>query len=225
MSEQTAEKPSSAQTGSTRGKFIMVRHGESEGNRDRRFTISTETPLTDKGRQQAQRAARRITQLFRPEIIVSSPFARARQTSEIISEELRLPIEIVHDLHERDLGCLKGQSYDALRELVRTDPGYDPTNGWAWKPEGGESYLDVQRRVVVAIEGLRQRYVGREIVIVSHGGVMRSLWAHVSGTWSNAHIPANCGIVLIEHEGGRYRPPPRVVSGETDVSARESGAG
>jgi broad specificity phosphatase PhoE len=185
----------------------MVRHGESEGNRDRRFTLTTETPLTDRGRQQARRAARHIGKLYRAEVIVSSPFLRARQTSEIIAEELRLPIEFVHDLHERDLGCLKGQSYDALRELVRTDPAYDPKNGWSWKPEGGESYEDVRRRVMVAIEELRRRYAGREIVIVSHGGVMLSVWAHIAGAWHGAHLPPNCGIVLVEHDNEMLHPP------------------
>jgi broad specificity phosphatase PhoE len=195
-----------------RGRFIMVRHGESEGNRDRRFTITTETPLTDRGRDQARRTGRRIAQLFQPEIIVSSPFARARETSALINEELRLPIEIVHDLHERDLGCLKGQSYESLREMVRTDPGYDPTNGWAWKPEGGESYEDVRKRVVVAIEDLRRRYTGREILIVSHGGVMLSVWAHIAGAWHGAHLPPNCGIVLVEHDRERLHPP-RIIQG------------
>jgi broad specificity phosphatase PhoE len=185
----------------------MVRHGESEGNRDRRFTLTSETPLTDRGREQARRAAKRIRQMFRPEIIVSSPFTRARQTSDIIAEELKLPTTIVHDLYERDLGCLKGQSYDALRELVRTDPGYDPTNGWAWRPDGGESYEDVRRRVIAAIEPLRQQYAGREIVIVSHGGVMLSMWAHIAGAWHGAHLPPNCGIVLVEHDQQQMYPP------------------
>jgi broad specificity phosphatase PhoE len=185
----------------------MVRHGESEGNRDRRFTLTTETPLTDRGRQQARRAARHIGKLYRPEVIVSSPFLRARQTSELLAEELKLPIEVVHDLHERDLGCLKGQSYDALRELVRTDPAYDPKNGWSWKPDGGESYEDVRRRVMVAIEELRRRYAGREILIVSHGGVMLSVWAHIVGAWHGAHLPPNCGIVLVEHDDQMLYPP------------------
>jgi hypothetical protein len=47
-----------------RGRFIMVRHGESEGNRDRRFTITTATPLTDRWRDQAQQTARRIAQFL-----------------------------------------------------------------------------------------------------------------------------------------------------------------
>ncbi len=199
---------------SHRGRFIMVRHGESEGNRDRRFTITTETPLTDLGREQAGKAGRRIAQLFKPEMIVSSPFARARQTSALLNEHLGLPIEIVHDLHERDLGCLRGQSYDALRELVRTDPAYDPADGWSWKPEGGESYEDVRRRVIFAIEDLRQRYAGREIVIVSHGGVMLSVWAHITGAWHGAHLPPNCGIVLVEHDEARLHPPQIIAGAE-----------
>jgi broad specificity phosphatase PhoE len=195
-----------------RGRFIMVRHGESEGNRDRHFTLTTETALTDLGRRQAREAGRRIAQRFRPELIISSPFARARQTSEIIAEELQLAIEIVHDLHERDLGCLKGQSYDSLRELVRTDPNYDPANGWAWRPDGGESYEDVRRRVMVAMSDLRKRYATREIVIVSHGGVMLSVWADIVGAWHGSHLPPNCGIVLVEHDT-ECMYPPKILTG------------
>jgi probable phosphoglycerate mutase len=185
----------------------MVRHGESEGNRDRRFTVSTETPLTNLGRDQARRAALHIARHFTPDAIVSSPYARARETASIIAEEFRLPISIEADLHERDLGFLKGQSYDSLRELVRTDPNYDPTNGWAWKPEGGESYEDVRARVMLAIKQLRQRYAGQEIIVVSHGGVMLSVWADIVGAWHGAHLPPNCGIVLVEHDIERLYPP------------------
>src|ERR1700747_2916865 len=101
------------------GKLIMVRHGESEGNRDRRFTISPDVPLTDLGREQARAVAARIARRFAPSCVISSPFRRARQTSEIIAGELGLPIEVVHDLHERNLGVLKGESYDVLRQLVK----------------------------------------------------------------------------------------------------------
>jgi broad specificity phosphatase PhoE len=189
------------------GKLIMVRHGESEGNRDRRFTISPEVPLTDLGRQQAREAAQRIARRFNPHLIISSPYRRARQTSDIIAAEINLPIEVVHDLHERDLGVLKGQSYDLLRDLAGQDSGYDPKRGWLWRPEGGESYEDVRQRVIVAIEETRRRYPDHELVVVSHGGVMLSLWAHLTGSWDAAHLPPNCGIVLIEHEPGRLHPP------------------
>jgi broad specificity phosphatase PhoE len=189
------------------GKLIMVRHGESEGNRDRRFTTSPEVSITELGRQQAHEAAQRIAQRFAPERIISSPYRRARQTSEIIAGELGLPIEIVDDLHERDLGVLKGESYDLLRDLAGQDSGYDPKRGWLWRPEGGESYEDVRQRVSVAIDEIRRRYPDQELVVVSHGGVMASLWAHLTGAWEGAHMPGNCGIVLIEHEPDRVHQP------------------
>jgi broad specificity phosphatase PhoE len=197
------------------GRFIMVRHGESEGNRERRFTVSSEVGLTELGVRQAHQVARRIAQLFKPQIVVSSPFRRARQTSEIIAGELNLRIETVHDLHERDLGCLKGHSYDDLRALVLKDPTYDSARGWSWKPEGGESYEDVRERVIAAVDKLLRDYPQDEIVIVSHGGVMLSVWAHITGQWHGAHLPPNCGIVLIEHDGRRMQVP-KIVQGKEE---------
>ena len=47
-------------------------------------------------------------------------------------------------------------------------------------------------------------------MVVSHGGVMMALWAHVAGRWEQAHAPPNCGIVVIEHDATGYAPP-RVV--------------
>ena len=192
------------------GKLIMVRHGESEGNRDRRFTSSPEVPITELGRQQALDAAHRIAIKFKPRLVISSPYRRARQTSEIIAGELGLPIEVVNDLHERELGVLKGQSYDLLRDLAGQDSGYDPKRGWLWRPEGGESYEDVRKRVIVAIEDLRRRYPEDELVVVSHGGVMLSMWAHLTGQWEQAHLPPNGGIVLVEHDLDRLHPPQKL---------------
>ncbi len=83
-----------------------------------------------------------------------------------------------------------------------------------WRAPGGESHEDVLRRVAPVLDRVARRYPNDEIVIVSHGGVMRSVWAHVTGKWENAHVPPNCGIVVIEHESGRYRDP-EVVYGES----------
>jgi broad specificity phosphatase PhoE len=211
----TNQDPNYSPDSDTTGKFIMVRHGESEGNRERRFTISSEVGLTELGVRQAHEAARRIARRFKPRIVVSSPFRRARHTGEIIAGELNLPIQTLQGLHERDLGCLKGHSYDDLRTLVSKDRSYDPARGWSWKPEGGESYEDVRERVMTAVDELLQRYPREEIVVVSHGGVMLSVWAHIIGQWHGAHLPPNCGIVLIEHNG-RQMQPPRIVQGEEE---------
>jgi len=201
------ENHTNVQASRATGKFIMVRHGESEGNRDRRFTISSEIPLTEVGIRQAEEAARRITELFKPEAVISSPFRRALQTSEIIAAQLRLPIEVSQDIHERDLGTLKGHLYENVRELRRNDPSYKRAQKWLWRPVGGESYEDVRRRVIGVLESLLAKYSGSEIVVVSHGVVMLSVWAHIVGVWQGAHLPPNCGIVLVEHDGRRMHAP------------------
>ncbi len=86
-------------------------------------------------------------------------------------------------------------------------PDYDPNRPWAWKPEDGESYEEVQARVGPILDRLAKTHPGDDIVIVSHGGVMMTLWAYVTGEWDGAHAPPNCGIVLIEHGPLGFSPP------------------
>lgn len=201
------------------GKLILVRHGESVGNRDRIFSHGpSELPLTDLGREQAREAAHKIAASFRPQIIVTSPYLRARLTGQIIADILELPVEVEDLIHERDIGHLIGKSYD----VVMDDPSYDPERPWLWRPPGGESFEDVRARVGPAFDKLAQKYVGREIVVVSHGGVMMSAWAHVTGSWQGARIPPNCGIVLVEHEFPRYDSP-RIIAAEEWAGSPISG--
>jgi len=187
-----------------KGRLILVRHGESEGNRDRIFTTTpAELALTDLGRTQAADAAVKIGTRFAPELVISSPYLRARHTAEIIAAGLELPLKIEPHLHEREMGDLKGQPYDA----VLRDQAYDPERRWLWTPPGGESFDDVKRRAAPVIDRLAREHPGKELVIVSHGGVMLSLWAHVTGSWEDAIIPGNCEVIVIEHAAGRYHPP------------------
>lgn len=61
--------------------------------------------------------------------------------------------------------------------------------------------------MIGAFEFLLAKYSSSEIVVVSHGVVMRCIWAHIAGAWQGAHLPPNCGIVLVEHDGRRMCPP------------------
>lgn len=197
------------------GRLIMVRHGESEGNAIRRFTTSGEAKITDLGRRQAHEAAVKIKLKYKPTLVIASTFARARETGLIIATELAIPIEYEHEFREMSLGDLAGQPY----ESIANDPTFDPKRSWMWRPPGGESHEDVLKRVAPKLDSVIHKYPEDEIVVVSHGGVMRAVWAHVTGSWENAHVPPNCGIVVIEHRAGRYHEP-EVVHGE---SARETG--
>jgi|YelNatPaOPRAMG01_1025707.scaffolds.fasta_scaffold05904_10 broad specificity phosphatase PhoE len=192
------------------GKLILVRHGESVGNRERIFTTTpVELALTDIGREQARQAAARISAEFKPKLVVTSPYLRAKHTGEIIAEALGLPLEIEHALHERLIGQFMGKPYESVMEA----PGYDPERPWLWKPPGGESFEDVRMRVGPIIDKLASTHVDSEIVVVSHGGVMMAIWAHVTGSWEAVYTPPNCGILLVEHRFPRYQKP-RVIGPE-----------
>src|SRR5581483_1619051 len=100
-------------TGHSMGKLILVRHGESEGNRIRHFTTSPEAPITELGRRQAREAAERIKAMFRPSLVIASPYYRARETARIIADHLGLAVEIEQAFREQSLGQLAGKPYDA----------------------------------------------------------------------------------------------------------------
>jgi broad specificity phosphatase PhoE len=186
------------------GKLILVRHGESLGNRERIFaTNPTDLPLTELGYRQAKDVAEQIAVLYRPEVVVASPYLRARETARVIAQRLKLPLEIEPKLYEREVGIYEGQPYDA----IHTATGYDARSPWAWKPERGESYLDVLERVGPILDRLAKFHVTRDVVIVSHGGVMQTLWAHVTRSWADLHVPPNCGIVLVEYSPSSYSKP------------------
>ncbi len=196
------------------GKLILVRHGESEGNALRRFTDSPEVNITELGRRQAHEAAQRIKAAYRARLVVASPYRRAHETARIIAAELALEVELAYDFREQSLGALAGQPYD----VVRDDPNFDPARSWLWRPQGGESQADVLVRSGPLLDKYANLFASDEIVIVSHGGVMRALWAHVTGKWDNAHLPINCGIVVIEHRSGRYGLP-EIIHG---IAAKET---
>jgi broad specificity phosphatase PhoE len=182
-------------------RLILIRHGESEGNRDRVFTLTPSVPLTDRGREQVRAAAAWIADRYAPQRIVASPFVRARQTAEELAGILAVPVEIEHDLRERSYGDLAGQPYSVLQ--TRTD--FDPSAYWLWRPPGGETLVEVAERAGAVLDRLAAKAPEADIVVVSHGATMMGLWWHVTGAWREGRVARNAGIVVVEHRDGRWQ--------------------
>ena len=183
------------------GRLVLIRHGESEGNRDRIFTHTPEVPLTDAGHVQVHAAAEWVAARYRPVAVVSSPFLRARQTAAILAERLALAVRVEEELREQSFGELAGQPYAALRD----SSDYDPARYWLWRPPGGETLLEVAARAGAALDRVAAGAAGNDVVVVSHGGVMMALWWHVTGEWRTGKVARNAGLVVVEHEAGRWR--------------------
>lgn len=186
------------------GRLLLIRHGESEGNRDRLFTATPEVPITAAGAAQARAAAERIGRSYAPVRIVTSPFRRARQTAGILAELLAVPVGVEPDLRERSYGSLAGQPYAA----ARTCPDYDRETYWLWcPPDGGETLVGVATRAGTVLDRVRASAPDDDVVVVSHGAVMVALWQHVTGSWHTGRVVGNAGVVVIEHRDGVYLAP------------------
>jgi probable phosphoglycerate mutase len=186
------------------GRLLLIRHGESEGNRARRFTETPEVPLTEMGEAQVRAAAERLRVAYSPVRIVTSPFRRARQTAAILAELLNIPLSVDDDLRERSYGSLAGQPYAAARAC----PDYDPQSYWLWcPPDGGETLVSVAARAGAVLDRVRAAAPDDDVVVVSHGAVMVALWRHVTGSWHAGRVVANAGVIVVEHRDGRYLEP------------------
>ena len=182
------------------GRLVLMRHGESEGNRERRFTRTPAVPLTDLGREQVRRSGEWIASASMPVRIVSSPFQRAFETATILAEIFGLPVDVEDDLRERSYGELAGEPY----EVARTSGNYQLAAYWEWRPPGGETLLEVATRAGAVLDRVARAAPNDDVVVVSHGAVMHALWRHVTGDWPTAKVVANAGIVLVEHGEERY---------------------
>ena len=181
------------------GRLLLIRHAESEGNRDQVFTATPYVGLTDRGRRQARAAGEWIRERHAPQLAVTSPFTRARQTADILAAVLGLETIVDEDLRERDYGALAGQAYASPR------PGYDRERYWLWRPEGGETLEEVLVRVGAVLDRVAAGTPDGDVVIVSHGAVMMAAQRHVTASWPPAgRVVRNAGIVVVEHRDGRY---------------------
>jgi broad specificity phosphatase PhoE len=154
--------------------FYFVRHGESEGNAARVFTGQTDSPLTARGRRQAAMVAEELAK-EKFDRIVSSDLSRARDTAEVIARPHGLPVEIVPELREINVGDRTGTPFDETRGL----PNWNDDGFVSWP--GGETLDQVLARTLGAIERLTLESPGKTILFVGHGGVNRILMSHFLG--------------------------------------------
>jgi broad specificity phosphatase PhoE len=161
-------------------RLILIRHGETDWNREGRLQGGQDIPLNDLGREQAAEAAERLRKLvpgFATLDFIGSPMHRARETMDILRAELGLaPGAYRTDdrLKELTFGSWEGFTWRDIRKAEREQAQLRERDKWSFVPPGGESYAMLAERVRPALEELP-----RETVIVSHGGVARAILALV----------------------------------------------
>jgi broad specificity phosphatase PhoE len=183
--------------------LTLVRHGETSANLDGVWHGSTDTPLTERGRRQAERVAEFLAKRHPDATVVySSPLARARDTATLISERIGIPLVIDPGLAEYHLGSWEGISYADLHqkhkfwEQIKKDADF--------APHGGESPRVVVERFTGALRRIASDNAGQRVIVVAHGGALSMvLAALLDGDYSQwKRVMHNCAVseLVIEPE-------------------------
>lgn len=158
--------------------LYLVRHGETDWNREGRLQGQHDIPLNGLGRAQAEEAGRRLRELV-PEVkdldFVASPLGRARETMERLRAMLGLDPALYRSdarLRELSFGAWEGSTWKEVRARDPEASAARERDRWKFVPPGGESYAMLAARAGPVLEGL-----AGSAVVVSHGGVARALLA------------------------------------------------
>jgi broad specificity phosphatase PhoE len=174
--------------------LILMRHGETAWNRERRIMGDLDVPLTDEGRTQCAAAAELLS-TFAIDRIVTSPLARAAESAGIVAERLGLAVTSDPRLVEVRFGSWQGKTYaevagDPLYHAYAADPVANLT-------PGGESVAIVQQRGLESLASLR---AGESVLFVTHGDIIRTMLCHFLATPLGEYRRLrtdNCGLSAI----------------------------
>jgi 2,3-bisphosphoglycerate-dependent phosphoglycerate mutase len=186
--------------------IVLVRHGETDWNREHRFQGHADVPLNDAGRAQVHELAERL-EGERFGAAYTSPLRRASESAEILGSRLGLVVHPNNALAEVDVGSWSGLT---VREVEERFP--EGFRRWVdWKVEGwddGEQYEDFSRRVVEGLLEIANRHPDGTVLAVTHGGPIRTALASARGLGTDVLREANvvldnCAVVRISVRDGK----------------------
>jgi probable phosphoglycerate mutase len=187
-------------------RLLLVRHGQSEWNAERRWQGRADPPLSDLGRHQAASASVEGAVDLTVDVVVTSSLARAHETARLLAVGIGVEVAEVHDdLQEREAGEWTGLT---RTEIAERYPGA-PENGA--RPPGYEPDDDVWSRSAGRLGDLAARHPGRTVLVVTHGGVMSVLAARIDPARVGHIVPVpNLGGFGVTVGDGRFGPLERI---------------
>jgi probable phosphoglycerate mutase len=163
----------------------LIRHGETNWNKERRVQGQSESHLTDLGIQQAMELGQRISHLEFDKIYCSSSL-RTRQTAEHAFPESTTEINYLDELREIFLGPWEGHLYEDLAQREPESHRHFWEQPHLFQVSGAESFFELQQRAIDAVTKIETTHragsaSGRKVAIVSHGALIKSYLCHVEG--------------------------------------------
>ncbi len=158
-------------------RIFLLRHGQTDVMLTHLAGRLPGIALNRAGRDQAEALADRIAP---PDVLITSPVQRARETAAIVGARHGLEATVIEGFAEFDFGDWTGRTFEELQGDPRWD-AFNRSRATRSAP-GGESMADVQRRALKALGKLTVDGDGQTIAIVSHGDVIRALLLHAAGS-------------------------------------------
>lgn len=186
--------------------FYVVRHGETEANKNGVLQGHLDVPLSPEGIKQARIVAKALLPI-NLDAVYSSDLARARETARAMMEGRSCPLILDKRLREINLGSLTGFTSEEAHERFPEYHAQLAKDPYHTRRPGGESRMDLRERVSRALEDIYEWNKDKgdvSVGIVSHGGVISAILSIASarGEWPGC-VVANCSIsVLVRDEGG-----------------------
>ncbi len=189
-------------------RFILVRHGFSMGNKEKKFTGQLDLPLDEVGEKQALSVKEYIISEYKPDLIFSSDLIRAYNTVKPLAENLQIDIIKSKELREVDVGEWQGVEIEKIKKKYPEEfEFYKNTPGLFDFPKG-ESYKKTSERAEYFLRETAEKNDGKTIVVATHGGVIRVLRALWTDTPFNIiqkieHVP-NASVTIAEYNEGNF---------------------
>ncbi len=183
--------------------FLLVRHGQTPTTGKVLPGRAAGLHLAEAGVAQAQAAADRIAALSRVDAIYASPLERARETAAPIGKARGLKVGIDKGLLECDFGAWTGAELKKLMKLPEWNTVQRAPSTFRFP--GGESFTEMQGRMIGTIDRLRAAHEGGVVVCVSHADTIKAAVSHAMGTHIDMFqriVISPCSITAIAYSAG-----------------------
>lgn len=182
--------------------IYLVRHGQSQGNAEGRVQGWFDSPLNERGRQQAHLLANRLSTEAKFKVIFTSPLRRAAETAKIIAQHLNCPLSVDDDLREYNMGPITGLTFREIKERYPTRYRAFQCNQRLPHLPGEEGEEAFMERVRLGMDRtLAQIADGQAALVVSHAGTLNVCLRNWLGLTNNSRRPFsfhNASITVVE---------------------------
>ena len=182
------------------GQLFIVRHGETEWNRQGRIQGHTDVGLSEQGIEQARCLAARLTDV-RFDAAYSSDLSRAAETAALVLRDREVSLIPTPQLREYHKGAFEGLTEAELRSRYPGEyPGY-VAKDLDYAPEGGESTRQVSDRMTAIVSEIKERHLGETVLLVGHGGSLRAAMMALLGMALDANwrfVFGNCTLTIVD---------------------------